>query len=902
MDFRLSASCAVIAFAMWNGPAVAQAASQPDEERVLEEQVTIGTRAAIDAARAAERANDGLTSVVTADDVGQFGDQNTAEALQRLPGISIGRNEGEGRTVSVRGLPSSFTQITVNGVRIGTSEAGDSTVALDVVPADLLAGIEVSKTNLPDMDGDTVGGSVDLATLSAFGSDERILTISAEGSYADYAGAWGPEASVNYAQQFANGTIGIAGTLNYSNREVEGDDLRNEEGFLARTLNGRNFYYPGELNQRFEIGDRERLAATLNLEYRPTDTARYFLRGQLSRLEDNDIRIQQLWQTARSTNNEVTAITNAPGIGSGSFRDVRVRYQTFFQPTTDELMLVSAGGENELAGWTVGYQADFARTEWTQADGVRGRFEIDDILQDFTWTDTSALTSMRRDGTRPDPAVASNYVFNNLLFIEEDRQDDILGAQVDVSRNIDFGGFAGEVKFGGKLRQREKTADKSEFNGDPRTVGITQNYGNTETFSPPTRFNGFGPFPTVGVAQALYLQARDALLASPTFRRADNSVASDSDVTEDVLAAYGMATVNFSDQLRVIGGVRIEDYDGTSQGFYIRTDSNGRDPSNTANPAQAISLGSVDRGQTDVLPSVLVRWEPLDSTLFRFGYSRAIKRPDFDDVTNRQRVLVDGGTTLEAGNPFLENLVADQFDASLAVYPVQGMVLQASVFHKDIQDFFVDFDTNDLTQTPLVLPAGQPTTGFDRITTVINGGDAKVTGIEVAYTQTFSALPGLFSGLFVEANVTVADSESDPGNAVNLARPGKTFALPGQADLTGNLSFGWESDIGSIRFAGTHRSDTLSGISTSGLRIDPNGSSSDPNNLVFFDRYRQPYTQVDINARLNVTDSVQLYFDAININEAVDARVYRNSVDGSEFFERVQDFGATYQVGVRARF
>jgi len=162
--------------------------SWAQEASQVSDVIVTGQRGAIASARADERRADNLTNVVSADSVGQFGDQNTAEALQRLPGVNIERNEGEGRTVSVRGLPSSFTQVTVNGVRVGTSEAGSTTVGLDVIPSDLLGRIVVSKTYTPDMDGDTIGGAVELQSQSAFDQLGDRYTLRAEGNYQGYAG------------------------------------------------------------------------------------------------------------------------------------------------------------------------------------------------------------------------------------------------------------------------------------------------------------------------------------------------------------------------------------------------------------------------------------------------------------------------------------------------------------------------------------------------------------------------------------------------------------------------------------------------------------------------------------------------------------------------------------------
>ncbi len=836
--------------------------------------VITGQRAALNSAIAAERKADTVTNVITADDVGQFGDQNSAEALQRLPGVSIDRAEGEGRSVSLRGLPSTFTQVTVNGARIGTSEPGDTTTNLDVIPTDLLGQIIVNKSTTPDMDGDAIGGSVELQSLSAFQSRKNVTTIRLEGSYNDYAGKWSPKGSVALTRRLANDTVGVAVSLSYFKRKIEGDDLRSEDPPLIINRGGTDFIYPAEVNQRFEVGERERFGATLNLEFRPYEGQEFWLRGQFSTLKDDDIRIQSQWQTERATGSEVQLIDDM----SGRFIDVRQRNQIFFQPTTDRLWTLSAGHRNVQGDWTISSQFDWSRARWSQVDGVRGRFEIDDIGQEIVWGEDFAVTTAFRDRTRPDPAVLANYRFSNLLFIEEERDDQIITGRFDLQ--YDFGDHF--IKTGVKYRDRAKTADKTEYNGNPTAVGLgTTTLATIPLLDRQPRFQTFGPFPALAEARTLFFDARDRLLAVPTFQRQDNTVASDFDIGEDVLAGYIMGNFQLGDAVKLIGGARVEKTMFESGGFFFESDADGLD--RTRNPLTPIRLGTVSRSYTDFLPSVLLRIEPTSRLLARLSYSRGVKRPDFDDASNRIQVRFDAAAptttrNMVAGNPNLQALSAHQFDAALSWYPTNNTAISIAAFHKEIRNFFVDFNTNNIAQTDIILPAGVAT-NFRNIETVINGAKARVTGVEIALTHNFSALPGLLSGLFVTGNVTLAKSRAEISQ-----RPGERFPFPGQADFTGNVSAGWENDTFSMRYSVTHTGERLRGIG----------------NIAAYDRFRQPYTQHDINVRVNITDAIQVYADAINIFEEKNTAYWRGIRTG--LFERVEDFGATYQAGVRIKF
>lgn len=116
-------------------------------------------RVAINDALNRYRASDGISNFLAADDIGQFVDQNVAENLQRLPGISITRDQGEGRFVSVRGIAAGLSTVTINGMRIGTPEDGSRAVPLDIIPSGSVDLLEINKVPTPDMPGDAVGGN-----------------------------------------------------------------------------------------------------------------------------------------------------------------------------------------------------------------------------------------------------------------------------------------------------------------------------------------------------------------------------------------------------------------------------------------------------------------------------------------------------------------------------------------------------------------------------------------------------------------------------------------------------------------------------------------------------------------------------------------------------------------------
>jgi iron complex outermembrane recepter protein len=916
--------------------------------------ITGGQRGASAKARNEERAATQTVSVISADDAGQFGDQNAAEALQRLPGINIIRDEGEGRGVSIRGLSPAFTQVTLNGVRLGNSGSlgagpvsGDNegnTVNLDVLSPDSLAQLAVFKTYTADMDGDTIGGAIDLRAASAFDSAKPVLTGRIEGSYGEYAGKLNPKLSLNFSRQLIEGRFGVTGSVSYFKREVAGDQVRNEDGIAGITFNnatapaagvtpfnnsGNRFLFPNILNQRVETGERERLSLNLGLEFRPAEGQRYFVRGQYSQLKDKDVRIEEQYNIDRAgsisgsspTATSVEILESETGSGFGTFKDVRYRNRIFFQPSSDTLTVLSAGGSNDLSEKTkFSWQIDESRSRFKLRDGVRGRWEVDDIAATATWGEDFVTAERSRwqryaAGSPQDPALLANYRFNALQAVEEDRDDVIRGLRADVSHGMNFGDREVTFKGGVKLRDRTNESDRTLWDtvgGGPSlaTAGITSNLSQFTPFTPPNNYRQFGPFADLGEARAFLNSARDTLLGFPTFLRPADSVGRDYRLGEKVSAAYGMATWELVPDLELSAGARYERTAFSSQGFFYESEADG-DALAGSSIFRSGDLGTVRRNYGNLLPSAVLRWEPRKDMVARASFGRGLKRPDFKESVNRLQINtnIDGGVVvsreLEAGNPNLKPLVADQLDAGLAWYPDRNTTLQATLFHKDIKDFHVRFvgtDVGALTTAGITLPAALSATvpaPLTQVRTVLNGGKARVSGLELSYSQNYVGLPGWMSGLFAQANVTMIDSRADVG-----FRPGEKLPFPDQPDLTANVSLGWENEAASVRLSANHTSKRL--LTLSEKPNAPTAASFSGGSAWFPDVYRAPYTQIDVNLRWNINKTFQLYLDATNITSEKEVRYYDTAGKAPglnyNFYERIEDFGPTYQVGLRVKF
>ncbi len=249
----------------------------------------VGQAAAIDQALKEQRSSDSIKSVVHADGVAQLPDENVAEAVQRLPGVSVERDQGEGRFVSVRGLGPDLNSVTINGTLVPSPESERRAVALDVLPSELVQSLSVIKTLTPDMDANSLGGTVDVKSLSAFDHKGLFYTGSTEASYDKNTRQTSPKFSGAASNRFSLGdgidNFGVAAALSWQKRDFGSDNV--ETGGAWDFSQGAKL---SEFEQRDYDISRERAGGGLNFDYKPDDLSSYYLRTLYSRYTDTETR------------------------------------------------------------------------------------------------------------------------------------------------------------------------------------------------------------------------------------------------------------------------------------------------------------------------------------------------------------------------------------------------------------------------------------------------------------------------------------------------------------------------------------------------------------------------------------------------------------------------------------
>ncbi len=788
-----------------------------------------------------KRSSDAIQDAVSSDSMGVYPDKNVAESLQRLPGVSVTRDQGEGRFVVVRGLDANLNSVSIDGVSVGTPEDSSRAAPLDVIPSDSTERLRVVKSPTPDMPGDAIGGAILVESASAFDRDGRSLRGKLEASHQDLSGHTSPKAAFNYSEVFAD-TFGVALGVNYQNRKFESDNTEVEYGEFDGGSED-DLFATSLQHRKYEI-ERKRIGANLNFDWRPSEDSQYYLRTLYSQFDDAETRQRAIFNFG---DGEVTAL------GNNQFRvddlpadaiQKRMRYRTKEENT----FAASLGGENRLTNAVLDYKVGYTRTEERVNDEMEARFE-------YNGDDLAATVDQNSGIPRYTLSNASwmdngNYDFDRFVLSPKRVDDKEHSAQV----NIRFDGDNSSYKFGllGRWRDRDVDTDERELR-----VGPDVALSDWTTSSPDHRGGSLGQGMSSDAMRRYWAQFGSQYSARPqdVGANAMTSLEEDYTASEDIFATYAMGTWDIGN-LRVIGGVRVENTQFQATGNQVDVAANGR--SYTVTPLTA------DRSYTNVLPGLHLRYDAGSDWVLRAAANKTVSRPSFGDIAPRIGYN-RGDEEVRIGNPELDPYESKNLDLSLERYIGSTGIVSLGLFHKSIDGYIVNTVSDSDPEYP----------GFE-VTRVINGDTAKVYGAEFNWQQQLSFLPAGWDGLLVGASGTWLDTDFDPGLD---GRADEDFTLPRASKHVYSAHLGYEKEGFSTRLAAVYRSEYLDTLGDSGA----------------YDIFVAPNTQLDFSLDYKITDNVSVYFEAQNLldkplelYQGVRSRTLQN-----------EEYGRTYALGLK---
>lgn len=806
-------------------------ASGPGADVDAKDIVVVGTRQGEAKAIQTKRDTLNIVEALYANDVGKLPDQNVAEAVKRLPGLTVANDQGEGRYVTIRGINPNLVNVTLNGLTLPAPEPGARQVKLDDIPSALISSVVVTKAITADQDANAIGGAVDIRTLSAFERNKPFfLDARAAYGWARLGEKHPWEADAQTGGVFgSDGQFGAVLSFNYSRRPIESENFQGSSNWRAAATSAgvtRGLIVPDNFGLRDYNLVRTRIGAVANFDWHPKDTTKLWLRTSYSKFDDNETRDQNLIENQSFSAAQIAAATPTTGTFSGR-GSVRVRRRI----EKDNTKSVQSGGTFALGGGTLDLAGAWTRAQ--KRDPLRSEYNFRTGGSTLTVNYDISDTPYRNTVTNP-PALTA-YNLNSVNYDRRLAVETIWQGRLDYTLPIALGDGS-DIKIGGKYLDRHKTNNRDIDNyalASGRTFTLA-----SVAYTGSTRFYDgdytFGPRIGYDTAQA-FLAANPTTITRNAVSSTATSAVDDSDAKERILSGYAMATLKFGG-LTLLPGIRVENTRDRVRSKFIT-------PGATVDPGFN-RLTSKD--YTDVFPSLSAKYEVTPAILLRGAVTTAIGRPNYADLSSYQSL--DTSTTprptVTLGNPDLKPYKAWGADLAAEFYlPGQGL-FSVGLFYKRLDNPIYTLTVVNTSGTY----AGQSFTAVDLITPV-NLDKATIKGVEANLQKRFDFLPAPLDGFGIAANYTHVTGHSS-GQVQGIART--SAPLFNQSRDSGTAQIFYEKYGIALRVAYTYRSkflDTLGNNAAADQYTDHNG-------------------QLDVNASYQVTPQLIFFANATNLTDA----------------------------------
>ena len=895
----LMAATALGLLGAWAAPSAVLA--QDASTTAVEEIVVTGIRASQQQSIDIKRNAVGVVDSIASEDLGKLPDQNVAESLQRIAGVTIERNRGEGRYVSVRGFGPKFNAVTVNGRTLATDNNGRE-FSFDVLPSEIISGADVYKSPQANINGASIGATIDVRTLRPLEQRQAFSAAgSVSGMWSELRDKYNPEASGVLSWRNADRTLGVAVSASYTDQKVRDDEFTIGAGHVYRS--STDSYYnaggvagarigpgvapftgismPSNLSPFFFERDKTMLGLNGTVQYKPTDRLTVTLDTLYAKADIKEqqtglaydfaggVLVEQIVQGKEAVYQRY----------QGGFVDQIIQYD-HRKVTTDQIGLnLKWNATDDL---TLTFDASTSKAE------RRGKEDNDFTTirrkNVDTWFDRRGGSPMYSYGftspnyanasTNPQGVTAHYYIWGGGSDVDDEISEFAFDANWKPEGMV-------SLRAGLASQSRKKTITAAEMPFGEQCAYCDSNQVLPTTLFQNTNRNFFGGDFGDSILhdwliynpRQLILQVKEyATRDGKAFNQAVFSPSGSSVVDEKVLLGYLMTDIKAdlgSMPLAVNVGVRIEDTEYTSSGASRTVTSakpNGAGQNIiTVSPVVPVSF----KGHyTDILPSFNARLNATDDLIFRLAASRVMTRPTLSDLSPRQTIQTNpGNETIRRGNPDLQPFRATQVEGGVEWYFGETSLLSAAAFYKNIDSFV----------TLVTTPQKVDQVTF-QVTVPSNGKGAVVKGFELGYRQVFNQLPAPFDGLGVQTSFTYAESNANYTNTVANV----SYGLEGLSKYSYSLVGFYEKGPIQARVAYTWRDKFLQVAS---------GRNGEP-------EYFDSYGQLDVGASYNVNDHFTVFVDGLNLTDEEEF-IYSVTPNRTKEFRTT---GRRIAGGVRMRF
>lgn len=827
-----------------------------------------------------------IKNVVSSEQIATFPDMNAAEVMQRIPGITLQRDQGEGRFVQLRGTPPELTTFNINGEQVPSPQGGVRYVGMDIIPADQIDFIEVNKVMTPDMDADGIGGSVNIKTKEA-ASDKPDIRATIAGGYSDLRRKPNYQVQYTYGQRFGRFGFNLNSSFFRNNQGTDNIEYDMAKGpFQGSTGDGVDNYHVQlrEVQLRYYDITRTRISVAPTFDYRFSKNSVIYLRGMYNRFTDDELRYRKIYELD-------DALSYNYYLYGGVVHDVRAREKR------QQLSTLSLGGEHLIGKMKLDYQIFVALAQEDEPDRLEAsfanpgpgnmpiRFNFDD--PEFP---RAEFPNAQHAAYATDYA---HYELDGLLFEERKVKDINWTPRINLTLPYTLDEHnKGYFKIGGKIRAKNKDRDIASrqyaaYRELP--LGYPPNAGPELSLN--TVSDGFMTDDLLGAGYLMeHLPAPDLMRGffefyphHFVFDRNGTKVQSfgeDYEAQERIQAIYGMVRHDMRD-LMVIAGLRYERTDIEYTGAKVLTDGNA-----------FLGIDTLEdrRSHGFWLPQVQAKYALSEDCNLRAALTYTYSRPNFDDVLPYREQDRD---EVKFGNPDLRYPRSTNMDFLAERYFGKG-ILSGGVFHKRIDDFIFFFKR--------FAHEGDPSDyGLVEITKAVNGDQARVYGAEFQYQSKFTSLPGKLGNLGIYSNYTYTYSEAridarrpanysdavvvfgeDDTELSNTDGAKENITLPGQARHTANLALFYDAKKFFLRITGNYHDAFLYQL----------GADKD------LDVHYDKEFRLDLTANYDAARHLKVFVDLINITDTP-LRYYLGTPDRVKQLELYSWWG---RIGIKLDF
>lgn len=744
----------------------------------------------------------GVTNIVSADQAGKFPDTNIGDALKRINGVNVQYDQGEARFGQVRGTSADLTSVTVNGNRMPSAEGDTRNVQLDLIPSDMIQTIELNKVVTADMDGDAIGGEINLVTKNT--PSRRILNFNVGSGYSWISQKPEWDLGATWGQRFFNDKLGVMAAASYQympggsdNTEFEYEENDKKELEL-KEAQVRQYYVT-----------RERQSYSLALDYVFNPQHKISFKGIYNRRSDWENRYRISYKKLNSKASKQSAVYQTKA-GSSDNKNARLELQQTMDYTLD--------GEHYFGNLEIDWAGSFSRATEERPNERYASYKLKgvDLGSDFKEVGGRQPFYSKRMPVLSDKAWSLDALNNSNQDITENEWKGRLNFTLPLSTGL----YGNTLKFGAKLTAKDKSRTKSYFDYDVKEILGSDWRDNTSL----QIRDGFMPGTHYPIASAFISKQTLGDIDFSKYKGTENleEEAGNYQINERITAGYLRFDQKLGKKLSATLGLRVERTDLKTSGYNVNVPEEG--------DATMTPTGEFKSHYTDLLPSILLKYKFNKDGSIRASVTKTISRPKYSAlIANKTFNTADMEATI--GDPNTKPAKAINADLSADYFFKNVGMVSFGLFYKDIKNVNIEWASNKYLGKDLGLTGKYADESFE-VSQNINAYDARVFGVEAAYQRDFGFIAPALKCIGFYGNYTYTHSTTRNFNERLNVADGENVKVAGSPEHTANASLYFEKSGVSVRLSYNTASSFIDQMSTSRA----------------LDRYYDSVNYLDLNA------------------------------------------------------